>query len=90
MVKMDWEPLHKRFLKLSEKTGISKASSYQMIVSFEQDGSVSVELGGYDIGSWDRYTHVGYFKNESLAYSATLSKIEDAEKIVAGTLAKNG
>ena len=66
---MEWSPLQKRFRKLGEITGLNKSSSYQLYVYFEPEGDVIVELGGYDIGSWNRHTHVGTFKTEQEAYA---------------------
>lgn len=74
-----WTELHKRFAAISQKTGASKTSSFCLDVSFSLDGSISVHLGTYDIGDWNRHTYLGPFNSESEAYDITLLKIIEAE-----------
>lgn len=80
---MDWKDLHDRFLKLRDKTGASKTSSYAMDVSFDPCDGIRVHLGTYDIGSWPRHTYLGPFATETEAMTATEQKIAEAEAVVA-------
>lgn len=80
---MTWLMLHERFLKLRDKTGASKITSYSMSVYFSPEGRISVELGTYDISGWPRHTYLGSFESELDALVATKIKIIEAEKAVA-------
>ena len=80
---MNWKDLHDRFLKLCDKTGASKTSSYNIDISFSQTGGIPVHLGTYDIGDWSRHTHLGPFATESEAMVETEKKIAKAEAVVA-------
>jgi hypothetical protein len=78
----NFETLHKQFLKLRDKTGASKMSSYSMTIYFSPDEDISIELGGYDIQDWSRHEHIGIFKSEKEAIDALEIKINEAEKLV--------
>jgi hypothetical protein len=75
--------LHKQFLKLRDKTGASKISSYSMTVYFNPNETISIELGGYDIADWNRHENIGTFESEKDAIDALYYKILEAQKIVA-------
>lgn len=49
------EDLIKEFQDLSEKTGVSKSSSFYVSIHYPKDYSPYIEVGGYDIGSWSRH-----------------------------------
>ena len=77
---MSWSQLQKRFHDLVLKAGgPGKSSSGIITVQFDFDGRVSVSLGAYDIGSWNRHTEVGIFDTEEDALLATSKKLDDAE-----------
>lgn len=75
--------LHKEFVKLRNKTGASKMSSYSMTVYFSPEETISIELGGYDIADWNRHENIGTFKSEEDAINALYYKILEAQKTVA-------
>jgi len=81
-----WSLLYKRFAALSFLTGMDKASSYDMSVTFSFDvhggHEVSVHMYTYDIGDWNRHTYLGPFKTEVEAFNATRDKVCEAEEIV--------
>jgi len=79
---MNWTDLHNRFLRLAEKTGRSKISSFCLVVNFDGYGEVSVHLGTYDISDWPRHTQLGPYKTEAEALVATEAKINEAEEII--------
>jgi hypothetical protein len=79
---MNWTKLHNRLKALAEKTGISKISSYALDVCFDAYGEITVHLGTYDIGDWNRHTYLGPFKTEEEAMLATSNKIDQAEAVV--------
>lgn len=74
--------LHKEFLKLRDKTGATKMSSYSMTVYFSPDETISIELGGYDIADWNRHENIGTFNSEEEAINALYHKINEAIKII--------
>lgn len=74
--------LHKEFVKLRDKTGASKMSSYSMTVYFSPNETISIELGGYDIADWNRHENIGTFKSEEDAIHVLYYKILEAQKIV--------
>ena len=74
-----WGELYKRFVKLAEKTGREKSSSYVMNVVFEPDGKILIELGTYDISTWPRNLTIGPFNDEETALLKTEEKIKEAE-----------
>lgn len=80
-----WAALSKRFKSLGEITGRSKLSSYDMHVSFDNDGNIFVELGCYDISEWPRTVTLGPFPAEAErdAIFKTYQKILEAEDAVA-------
>jgi hypothetical protein len=69
-----------RFQSLAEKTGRSKSTSYQVILHFTADDEVEVNLGGYDIGNWNRHTTFSTNKRD-LIRDLEL-KVTDAERVV--------
>lgn len=78
-----WEQLQQRFRDLVIKAeGPGKSSSGIITVEFDFDGRVSVSLGAYDIGNWNRHTEVGTFDTEEAALQATSQKLDDAEQEV--------
>ena len=79
---MDWKVLHSRFRRLGDITGCSKTSSYSMNIGIDQDGTIVVELGCYDIADWPRHMYLGHFNTMEEAYIATEDKIIEAENIV--------
>ena len=73
---------HQRFLKLREKVGASKMSSFSMQVYYSPEEYITIELGGYDIGDWSRHEHIGPFEDEEEALLALTQKIDEAYFIV--------
>jgi len=75
-----WSLLQQRFHDLVlQAGGPGKSSSGIITVQFDFDGRVSVSLGAYDIGSWNRHTEVGTFDTEEAGLQATSKKLDDAE-----------
>jgi len=78
-----WAQLQQRFHDLVIKAGgPGKSSSGIITVQFDFEGRVSVSLGAYDIGSWNRHTEVGVFDTEEDALLATSKKLDDAAEEV--------
>lgn len=83
-IRMTWAQLQKRFHDIViQAEGPGKSSSGIITVQFDFEGRVSVSLGAYDIGSWNRHTDVGIFDTEEEALLATSKKLDDAETEVA-------
>lgn len=78
----NFETLHKQFLKLAEKTGKSKISSYSLTVYYHPDEEITVELGGYDIPYWSRHESSPAFTSEKATLEWLEAKIKQAERLV--------
>ena len=83
------QELAERFNKLHDKIGRSKSSSGTTVLTWTrfQDGwtseeprRFSIELGGYDIGDWNRHTELGQFKTIEEAADAMEKKVLEAEE----------
>lgn len=73
----------KRFQSFSERTGRSKSSSYHVSINFsahfDDDDSVYVEVGGYDVGGWNRH-HSMETTGENLLKDFT-ALVDEADRI---------
>lgn len=71
-----------RFQSLGTKYGRNKTTSYQVILYFSpcEDEEVRVELGGYDIGNWNR--HHEFETTKSKLVEELTKYVEEAEKIL--------
>ena len=78
-----WAQLAARFRKLGDKTGMEKLSSYTVGISIGGDGSIYVEVGGYDIPGWPRHKEIGTFNSEGEALVAFEKAVVEAEMLVA-------
>ena len=67
-----------RFQKLAERTGRSKSSSYYVHFEFSPhfatDDKVTIVVGGYDIGGWERHK---FFPSTGTNLLHDLTKIVD-------------
>lgn len=80
---MSWANLQLRFRNIVEKAGgPNKGSSGCIDIEFDFDGEVSVTLGTYDIGNWERHTEIGTFSDEESAMIAVSEKLDEAERVV--------
>lgn len=80
MNNLSWSDIHNKFKKLSEITGVSKSSSYNLIVHFDLYLGISVTFGAYDIGDYPRNFTIGPFKTEQEALENSLNVIIEFEK----------
>jgi len=70
-----------RFQKLKDKTGTSKCSSYTVSFWFDNwSDRVTIALGGYDIGDWNRNTEIETTRKNMLEDFE--KKVQEAEFIV--------
>lgn len=77
-----WQELYDRFLRIKNKTGGTKATSFEMKVWWDAFEGIDIYLGTYDIGDWPRHTRLGPFDSEIKALEALEAKILEAEKAV--------
>lgn len=70
-----------RFQKLKERTGTNKSSSYSVLFRFDPwSDNVTIELGGYDVGSWPRHVYVDSTKETLL--QDLKAKVDEAYLVV--------
>ena len=71
-----------RFQALKAITGTNKSSSYSVQIHFNPwSDRVEVELGGYDVGHWNRHEYLETNRENLLVDFE--AKVKEAEEIVA-------